>query len=86
MARTDFSRLRVCGIGGAAISPDLVRRMRETMGCPVISRYTSTEAGVTTSTLIGDPDEIVATTVGRPAPEVQLRIVDPATNTPVATR
>ena len=44
MARTDFSRLRVCGIGGAAISPDLVRRMRETLGCPVISRYTSTEA------------------------------------------
>ena len=51
LARTDFSRLRVCGIGGAAISPDLVRRMRETLGCPVISRYTSTEAGVTTSTV-----------------------------------
>jgi acyl-CoA synthetase (AMP-forming)/AMP-acid ligase II len=85
LARTDFSRLRVCGIGGAAISPDLVRRMRETLGCPVISRYTSTELGVTTSTLVGDPDEVVATTVGRPAPEVQLRIVDPATNTPVPT-
>ncbi len=77
LARTDFSRLRVCGIGGAAISPDLVRRMRETLGCPVISRYTSTEAGVTTSTVVGDEDEIVATTVGRPAPEVELRIVTP---------
>jgi acyl-CoA synthetase (AMP-forming)/AMP-acid ligase II len=77
LARTDFSRLRVCGIGGAAISPDLVRRMRETLGCPVLSRYTSTEAGVTTSTVIGDPDEIVATTVGRAAPEVELRIVAP---------
>ena len=83
MARTDFSRLRVCGIGGAAISPDLVRRMRETLGCPVISRYTSTEAGVTTSTVVGDPDEIVATTVGRPAPEVELRIVAPGPNTAV---
>ena len=83
MARTDFSRLRVCGIGGAAISPDLVRRMRETLGCPVISRYTSTEAGVTTSTVVGDPDEIVAMTVGRPAPEVELRIVAPGTNTAV---
>ncbi len=79
LARTDFSRLRVCGIGGAAISPDLVRRMRETLGCPVLSRYTSTEAGVTTSTTIGDPDEIVATTVGRAAPEVELRVVSPAT-------
>lgn len=80
LARTDFSQLRVCGIGGAAISPDLVRRMRETLGCPVLSRYTSTEAGVTTSTTIGDPDEIVATTVGRAVPEVELRIVAPDSN------
>jgi acyl-CoA synthetase (AMP-forming)/AMP-acid ligase II len=78
LARTDFSQLRVCGIGGAAISPDLVRRMRETLQCPVISRYTSTEAGVTTSTVVGDSDEIVATTVGRAAPDVELTIVDPA--------
>jgi acyl-CoA synthetase (AMP-forming)/AMP-acid ligase II len=84
LARTDFSQLRVCGIGGAAISPDLVRRMRETLGCPVLSRYTSTEAGVTTSTTIGDPDELVATTVGRAAPEVELRIVTPdARNEPL---
>ena len=55
---TDFSRVRVCGIGGAAVAPDLVRRMRETLGCPVITRYTSTEAGVTTSTLVGDADEV----------------------------
>jgi acyl-CoA synthetase (AMP-forming)/AMP-acid ligase II len=41
----------------------------------VITRYTSTEAGVTTSTLIGDSDEVIATTVGRPAPDVELRIL-----------
>lgn len=76
LARTDFSRLRVCGIGGAAIAPELVRRMRETLGCPVITRYTSTEAGVTTSTTIGDSDTVIATTVGRPAPDVELRLVD----------
>lgn len=77
LAHTDFSQLRVCGVGGAAVAPDLVRRMRETLGCPVITRYTSTEAGVCTSTVIGDDDEIIATTVGRPAPEVELRIVPP---------
>jgi acyl-CoA synthetase (AMP-forming)/AMP-acid ligase II len=77
LARTDFSALRVCGIGGAAIAPDLVRRMRETLGCPVITRYTSTEAGVTTSTVVGDADDVIATTVGRPAPDVELRIVAP---------
>jgi acyl-CoA synthetase (AMP-forming)/AMP-acid ligase II len=83
LARTDFSALRVCGIGGAAISPDLVRRMRETLGCPVLSRYTSTEAGVTTSTVVGDPDEIVATTVGRAVQHVELRIVDPMDGTDI---
>ena len=75
--RTDFSNLRVAAIGGAAIAPELVRQMRKTLGCPVITRYTSTEAGVTTSTLAADDDETIATTVGRPAPEVELRIVDP---------
>ncbi len=76
LARTDFSGLRVVGIGGAGIPPELVHRMRATIGCPVLTRYTSTEAGVVTSTNIGDPDDVVATTVGRAAPEVDLRIVD----------
>jgi len=79
VARTDFSGLRVAGIGAASIPPELVRRMREVLGCPVITRYTSTEAGVTTSTLATDPPEVIANTVGRPTPEVELRIVDPAT-------
>jgi acyl-CoA synthetase (AMP-forming)/AMP-acid ligase II len=74
----------VAAIGGASIPPDLVRRMRETLRCPVITRYTSTEAGVTTSTLATDPDEVIATTVGRPTPEVELAIVDPADGSPRA--
>ncbi|HYU39554.1 MAG TPA: AMP-binding protein [Acidimicrobiia bacterium] len=76
--RTDFSRLRVAALGGASIPPELVRQIRKVLGCPVVTRYTSTEAGVCTSTLVGDDDEVVATTVGRPAPEVEVRIVDPA--------
>ena len=78
LAITDFSGVRVAGLGAAAIPPELVRRMRETLGCPVLTRYTSTEAGVTTSTRIGDPDDVVATTVGRPAPDVELEIVSPS--------
>jgi acyl-CoA synthetase (AMP-forming)/AMP-acid ligase II len=75
--RTDFSGLRVGALGGASIAPDVVRQIRKVLGCPVITRYTSTEAGVCTSTLADDDAEVVATTVGRPAPEVELRIVDP---------
>jgi len=73
---TDFSGVRVTGLGGASIAPELVGRMRDQLGCPVLARYTSTEAGVCTSTRIGDADEVVANTVGRPAPEVELRLVD----------
>jgi acyl-CoA synthetase (AMP-forming)/AMP-acid ligase II len=69
--------VRVAGVGGAPASPDLVRRMRERLRCPVLTRYTSTEAGVTTGTVVGDPDETVATTVGRPMPDVELHIVAP---------
>jgi acyl-CoA synthetase (AMP-forming)/AMP-acid ligase II len=75
VARTDFSRVRVAGIGGAPTSPELVRRMRETLHCAVRTRYTSTEAGVTTGTVDGDTDEVVATTVGRAREDVELRIV-----------
>ena len=74
---TDFSGVRVAGLGGASIAPELVARMRARLGCPVLARYTSTEAGVCTSTRIGDPDEVVANTVGRPAPEVELRLLGP---------
>ncbi|MSO38049.1 MAG: long-chain fatty acid--CoA ligase [Acidimicrobiia bacterium] len=81
LAETDFGALRVCGIGGASVSADLVYRMRNALGCPVLTRYTSTEAGVTTSTQVGDPDEVVATTVGRPAPEVELQIISPTDGT-----
>ena len=77
LARTDAADLRLCGIGGAAVSPDLVRRMREALACPVMNRYTSTEAGITTGTGIGDADDVVAETVGRPAPAVELRLLDP---------
>ena len=76
---TDFSSLRVAGIGAAAIPPELVRRMREQLGCPVITRYTCTEAGVTTSTLVTDTPDVIAHTVGRPTPDVELRIVVPET-------
>ena len=78
LAITDCSTLRVVGTGGATIAPDLIRRMRESLRCPVITRYTSTEAGVTTSTVMGDDDEVIATTVGKPAPDVELRIVEPS--------
>jgi len=43
-----------------------------------IVRYTSTETSLGTGTRPGDPDDVVATTVGRPVPGVELSLVDDA--------
>jgi acyl-CoA synthetase (AMP-forming)/AMP-acid ligase II len=72
----DLSHLRIAGTGASRVPPELVRAMRERLGCPVVVRYTSTETSLGTGTRPGDPDDVVATTVGRPVPGVELEIVD----------
>jgi acyl-CoA synthetase (AMP-forming)/AMP-acid ligase II len=76
LASVDLSHLRVVASGAAAAPPALVRRLRETFGVPVLNGYSQTEAGVISGTVIGDPDDVVAETVGRPRAAVALRIVD----------
>jgi acyl-CoA synthetase (AMP-forming)/AMP-acid ligase II len=76
--RADLSSLRVAGTGASRVPPELVAEMRARLGVPVVVRYTSTEASLGTGTSPGDPDEAVATTVGRPVPGVSLAIVDDA--------
>ncbi|MGO9342510.1 MAG: class I adenylate-forming enzyme family protein [Acidimicrobiales bacterium] len=76
----DLSSLRVAGTGASRVPPGLVRAMRERLGCPVVVRYTSTETSLGTGTRPDDPDDIVATTVGRPVPGVELELVDDAGN------
>ena len=72
----DVSRLRIAGTGASRVPPELVRAMRERLGCPVVVRYTSTESSLGTGTRPEDSDEVVATTVGRPVPGVELEVVD----------
>jgi acyl-CoA synthetase (AMP-forming)/AMP-acid ligase II len=75
--RFDLSCIHSILIGGAPASPDLVRQIRETFGVPVQVRYSSTELALCTATRPGDADATVAETVGRPLPEVELRVLDP---------
>jgi acyl-CoA synthetase (AMP-forming)/AMP-acid ligase II len=72
----DLSRLRIAGTGASRVPPELVHAMRERLGCPVVVRYTSTESSLGTGTRPEDSDEVVATTVGRPVPGVELEVVD----------
>ncbi len=74
--QTDVSSLRLAATGGASVPPELVRDMRRRLGCPVIVRYTSTEACVSTGSRPDDPDEVIINTVGRPEVGVEMEIVD----------
>ena len=73
----DLSAVRVVGTGAARVPEALVAELRQRTRAPVVVRYTSTETSLGTGTNPGDPDEVIATTVGRPVPGVELRIVDP---------
>jgi acyl-CoA synthetase (AMP-forming)/AMP-acid ligase II len=72
----DLTSLRIAGTGASRVPSELVAGMRDRLGVPVVVRYTSTEASLGTGTVPGDPDEVVATTVGRAVPGVELAVVD----------
>ena len=78
LAGADLSALRIAGTGASRVPAELVAAMRDALGVPVVVRYTSTEASLGTGTVPGDPDEAVATSVGRPVPGVELRVADDA--------
>ena len=76
LAAADVSALRVAGTGASRAPAELVEAMRTRLGVPVVVRYTSTEASLGTGTVPGDPDGLVAVSVGRPVPGVELAVVD----------
>jgi acyl-CoA synthetase (AMP-forming)/AMP-acid ligase II len=74
--RHDLSSLRVAVTGAADIPVELIRRVDgELPFSVVITGYGLTEAGTVCATSTGDDAETVATTVGRPRPGFELRIV-----------
>jgi acyl-CoA synthetase (AMP-forming)/AMP-acid ligase II len=73
----DLSTLRVAVTGAADIPVELIRRVdSELPFSVVITGYGLTEAGTAVATTPGDDVETIATTVGRPRPGFELRIVD----------
>ena len=75
--RFDLSTLRVAVTGAADIPVELIRRIADELPFSVvISGYGLTEGGTASATALDDDVETVATTVGRPRPGFELRIVD----------
>jgi acyl-CoA synthetase (AMP-forming)/AMP-acid ligase II len=75
LAMADLSSLRLVASGGSRVPADLVARLRDALGVPVLNRYASTEAAVVSGTRPDDPDRVVVETVGRPGEGVELRVV-----------
>jgi len=77
--RYDVSSLRTGVIGGSPCPVELMKRIiREMHLSELTVVYGITEtSSCTTQSRIGDPPEVVATTVGKPLPFLEGKIVDP---------
>lgn len=77
----DFSSLRTGIMAGAPCPINVMRRVIDEMNMKEITiAYGLTEASpVITQTRVDDPIELRVSTVGRPLPGVEVRIVDPET-------
>ena len=80
----DLSALRVVAAGGMTVPPALVRRLEATLGVPLLIGYGQTETcGLVLQAAAADAPSDRAETLGRPLPQVELRIVDPRRQTVV---
>jgi fatty-acyl-CoA synthase len=85
LPRRDLSSVRYAVSGGAPVPADLVRRVEATLGAPFVITFAQTEAHCSiTLTRLDDAPEDRAETVGRPLPQAEVKIADPATGEPVA--
>lgn len=72
----DYANLRVLLNGGAALSASTAAVTEDRMGCVVLGVYGASESAFPTCARHDDPVDKRRTTVGRPAPEQELRLVD----------
>jgi HIP---CoA ligase len=78
LGHRDISSLRFGFAGGAASTPETVRFLTERLGLEaILNGYGMSEAcGSISRTEIGDPAEAHATTVGRPLPWLETKLVE----------
>jgi fatty-acyl-CoA synthase len=76
--KRDLSSLRFASIGGAPVSPELVGRVQSRFGVQVAIGYGQTEASpYITHTRLDDDHRGWESTVGKPMPQCEVKIVNP---------
>jgi acyl-CoA synthetase (AMP-forming)/AMP-acid ligase II len=77
LASADLSHISVGVTATAPAPPELIERVTQVIGAPLIVRYSMTECPSMTGTRIGDSAEIQYRSVGRAQPGVEIRVQDP---------
>lgn len=74
----DTSSLRGGSTGAASVPPELIRRMRSELNMvDTVTAYGMTECTTITSCVGGDDAELIATSVGKAIPGLEVRITGP---------
>jgi acyl-CoA synthetase (AMP-forming)/AMP-acid ligase II len=76
LAHADLSHIAVGVTATAPAPPELIERVTQAIGAPLIVRYSMTECPSMTGTRIGDSAEVQYRTVGRPQPGVEIALRD----------
>jgi acyl-CoA synthetase (AMP-forming)/AMP-acid ligase II len=75
----DTSSLRGAATGAASVPPELIRRMRSELGLvDTVTAYGMTECSTITACRRGDEADLIATSVGKAIPGLEVRIADEA--------
>lgn len=80
----DMTSLEVISTGGAPVPPELVRRVRDRLGCHLLTAFGQTEhAPMICLNPVEATLEQIVETAGQPLPHTEVSIRDPETNTVV---
>jgi fatty-acyl-CoA synthase len=71
--------VRSLGSGGAQVPQPLIERLMREFEAPLLVSYAQSECPMITSSSPGDSPQLLAETVGRIVPHVELKVCDPAT-------
>lgn len=74
VSRDSLPHLRIGVVATAPAPPELVRRVADRIGVPLVVRYAMTECPTICGTDPSDPPEVQFRTVGRPAAGMEVRI------------
>jgi acyl-CoA synthetase len=81
----DLGALRVMFTGGEMVPYERALDWEQRTNCTVLQFYGSNETGALSGTTLADPPAIRLRTAGRVIPEMQVRILDPDTDTDITS-